>query len=198
MVKNKWGLELAPKSLCAIDASTNSLAFAIFDTQQESLGIIGKIYFEGNNTYEKVMDAGKKVKAFFDYYGGFEAIVIEHTVFMNSPKTAADLALVQGAILGAAGQSGTKVIGKVSPITWQNYIGNKKISKDEQLFIRAQNPGKSESWYKAYERMLRKERTIKFININYDKSIDDNDVADACGIGHWAVYNWGKAIGVDK
>lgn len=198
MVKNKWGLELAPKSLCAIDASTNSLAFAIFDTQQESLGIIGKIYFEGNNTYEKVMDAGKKVKAFFDYYGGFEAIVIEHTVFMNSPKTAADLALVQGAILGAAGQSGTKVIGKVSPITWQNYIGNKKISKDEQLFIRAQNPGKSESWYKAYERMLRKERTIKFININYDKNIDDNDVADACGIGHWAVYNWGKAIGVDK
>jgi hypothetical protein len=198
MVKNKWGLELAPKSLCAIDASTNSLAFAIFDTQQESLGIIGKIYFEGNNTYEKVMDAGKKVKAFFDYYGGFEAIVIEHTVFMNSPKTAADLALVQGAILGAAGQSGTKVIGKVSPITWQNYIGNKKISKDEQLFIRAQNPGKSVSWYKAYERMLRKERTIKFININYDKNIDDNDVADACGIGHWAVYNWGKAIGVDK
>jgi Holliday junction resolvasome RuvABC endonuclease subunit len=198
MVKNKWGLELAPKSLCAIDASTNSLAFAIFDTQQESLGIIGKIYFEGNNTYEKVMDAGQKVKAFFDYYGGFEAIVIEHTVFMNSPKTAADLALVQGAILGAAGQSGTKVIGKVSPITWQNYIGNKKISKDEQLFIRAQNPGKSVSWYKAYERMLRKERTIKFININYDKNIDDNDVADACGIGHWAVYNWGKAIGVDK
>ena len=198
MVKNKWGLELAPKSLCAIDASTNSLAFAIFDTQQESLGIIGKIYFEGNNTYEKVMDAGKKVKAFFDYYGGFEAIVIEHTVFMNSPKTAADLALVQGAILGAAGQSGTKVIGKVSPITWQNYIGNKKISKDEQLFIRAQNPGKSESWYKAYERMLRKERTINFININYDRTITDNDVADACGIGHWAVKNWDKAIGETK
>jgi hypothetical protein len=57
---------------------------------------------------KRVMDAGQKVKAFFDYYGGFEAIIIEHTVFMNSPKTAADLALVQGAILGAAGQSGTE------------------------------------------------------------------------------------------
>ena len=198
MVKNKWGLELKPNNICAIDASTNSLAFAVFDTQQESLGIIGKIHFEGNNTYEKVMDAGQKVKAFFDYYGGFEAIVIEHTVFMNSPKTAADLALVQGAILGAAGQSGTKVIGKVSPITWQNFIGNKKISKEEQLFIRSQIPGKSESYYKAHERMLRKERTINFININYNKNIDDNDVADACGIGHWAIKNWGKAIGVDK
>ena len=198
MNKNKWGIESVPNTICAIDASTTSLAFALFDTKEKTLGTIGKIYFEGISVYEKVMDAGQKVKAFFDHYGGFEAIVIEHTVFMNSPKTAADLALVQGAILGAAGQSKTKVIGKVSPITWQNYIGNKKISKDEQLFIRAQNPGKSESWYKAYERMLRKERTIKFINTIYDKTIEDNDVADACGIGHWAMYNWGKAIGVDK
>jgi Holliday junction resolvasome RuvABC endonuclease subunit len=198
MSKNKWGVETMPQTICAIDASTTSLAFALFDTQQKELGVVGKIYFEGNNIYEKVMDAGKKVKAFIDYYGGFESIVIEHTVFMNSPKTAADLALVQGAILGAAGQSGTKVIGKVSPITWQNYIGNKKISKDEQLFLRAQHPGKSVSWYKAYERMLRKERTIKFINTIYDRTIEDNDVADACGIGHWAMNNWIKAIGVDK
>ena len=184
-----------PKTICSIDASTSSLAFAIFDTEQKTLESVGKITFKGKDTYEKVMDAGQKVKLFLDLCGGFEAIVIEHTVFMNSPKTAADLALVQGAILGSAGQSGTKVIGKVSPITWQNFIGNKKISKDEQLFIRAQHPGKSVSWYKTYERNLRKERTIKFININYDRTITDNDVADACGIGHWALKNWNKAIG---
>jgi hypothetical protein len=187
----------APKTICAIDASTNSLAFALFDTEEKTLITIGKINFEGKDTYQKVMDAGKKVKAFFDIYGGFEAIVIEHTVFMNSPKTAADLALVQGAILGSAGQSGTKVIGKVSPITWQNYIGNKKISKDEKFYIKAQNPGKSDSWLKTYERNLRKERTIKFINVQYDRTITDNDVADACGIGHWAMKNWGKAIGTE-
>ena len=198
MSKNKWGMETLPKVICAIDASTNSLAFALFDTQQKALGTIGKINFEGKDVYEKVIDAAIKIKAVFDYYGGFEAIIIEHTVFMNSPKTAADLALVQGAILGAAGQSGTKIIGKVSPITWQNFIGNKKLSKEEKFMIRATNPGKSESWYKTYERELRKQRTIKFININYDKNITDNDVADACGIGHWAMKNWGKAIGVDK
>jgi len=183
-----------PKSICAIDASTNSLGFALFDTQQETLGAVGKIKFQGNNTYEKVMDAGKKVKAFFDYYGGFEAIVIEHTVFMNSPKTAADLALVQGSILGAAGLTGTKVIGRVAPITWQNYIGNKKISNDEKLYIKSQNPGKSESWLKTYERDLRKQRTIRYINTMYDRTITDNDVADACGIGHWAINNWEKAV----
>ena len=33
---------------------------------------------------------------------------------------------------------------------------------------------------------------------NLSEKITDNDVADACGIGHWALKNWGKAIGVDK
>jgi Holliday junction resolvasome RuvABC endonuclease subunit len=187
-----------PKTICAIDASTNNIAFALFDNQTKELGFIGKINFEGKDIYEKVLNAGERVRAVFDYYGGFEAIVIEHTVFMNSPKTAADLALVQGAILGAAGQTGTKNVGKVSPITWQNFIGNKKISKEEQLIIRSKNPGKSISWYKTYERNIRKQRTIKFINTIYDRNIEDNDVADACGIGHWALSNWNKAIKVGE
>jgi hypothetical protein len=36
---------------------------------------------------------------------------------------------------------------------------------------------------------------MKLIEINYDRIIKDNDVADACGIGHWAIHNWDKAIG---
>ena len=198
MSKNKWGMESLPKTICAIDASTNSLAFALFNTQQKTLGIIGKIKFEGNTNYEKVMDACKKTKAFFEYYDGFEAIVIEHTVFMNSPKVAADLALVQGALLGAAGLTGTKVIGTVAPITWQIFIGNGKLTKDEKFFIRSKNPGKSEAWHKSNEREIRKQKTIRFINMQYDKDISDNDIADAVGIGHWAINNWNKALGVDK
>jgi hypothetical protein len=185
-----------PERICAIDASTNSLAYATF--YKGVLKEVGKINFEGKDIYQKVIDAGRKSRGLFEHIINVDAIVIEHTVFMNSPKTAADLALVQGALLGAAGQSGISTIGKVSPITWQNFIGNKKISKDEKLFIRSQHTGKSESWYKSYERDLRKQRTINFININYDKAITDNDVADACGIGHWAIKNWSKAIGIDK
>jgi hypothetical protein len=185
-----------PKTICAIDASTTSLAFALFDNKK--LTTVGKIKFEGNTNYQKVMDACAKTKAFFEYSGGFEAIVIEHTVFMNSPKTAADLALVQGALLGAAGLTGTKQIGTVAPITWQNYLGNKRLTKEEQINIRAKNPGKSDSWYKSYERQIRKERTMKLIEINYDKIINDNDVADACGIGHWAINNWNKAMKVEE
>ena len=185
-----------PQIICAIDASTNSIAFAFYS--YTNITQYGKINFDGGNIYEKVIDATAKVKAFFEMYNKTEAIVIEHTVFMNSPKTAADLALVQGAILGGAGLAGVKIIGRVSPITWQSYLGNKKLSKEEQLQIRSLNPGKSDSWYKSYERNFRKQRTIKLLDVIYDKKIEDNDVADAAGIGHWAVNNWDKAVKFDK
>ena len=185
-----------PQRICAIDASTNSLAFAIFDGKE--LKEVGKIKFEGKDIYEKVGNAARRTLAYFDAVIDAEAIVIEHTVFMNSPKTAADLALVQGALLGAAAMYGITTVGKVSPITWQNYLGNKKLTKEEQILLRSKNPGKSDSWYKSYERQFRKERTMKLIEINYDKVINDNDVADACGIGHWAINNWDKAIGVNE
>lgn len=194
-----------PDRIFAIDASTNSIALAIF--VEGKLHTIGKLNFEGKDIYAKVQDAHRKVHAFLRHYLDWnqldndyptDAMVIEHTVFMNSPKTAADLALVQGAIIAAFGNWGIELVGKVSPITWQNFIGNKKLTKDELLIIKKQNPGKSEAWYKGYVRGIRKQKTIKFININYDKNIDDNDVADACGIGHWALYNWNKAISLDK
>ena len=183
-----------PYNICGIDASTNSLAFCIY--AHKKIAVYGKINFEGNNIYDKVQDATKKTKALFTEYNCIDAIVIEHTVFMNSPKTAADLALVQGGIIGGAGISSSAIttIGRVSPITWQNYLGNKKLTKEEQLQIRTANPGKSLSWYKSYERDFRKRRTIKLLDIVYDKNIEDYDVADAAGIGHWAVNNWEKAV----
>jgi Holliday junction resolvasome RuvABC endonuclease subunit len=178
-----------PETICSIDASTNSLAFAIFS--EDSLKQFGKITFQGVSTYAKVKDAARKTLAFFKQFK-IDSIVIEHTVFINSPKTAADLALVQGALLGAAGIAGIKVAGAVNPISWQTFIGNGKITKDGKILIRKDNPGKSESWYKNFERDLRKQKTINFVNINYDVSVSDNDVADAIGIGHWAINNWGK------
>jgi hypothetical protein len=180
----------APETVFAIDASTNNLAFAIFNNKK--LISTGKINFVGKNNYDKVSDACKKLNSFFKLYDIVDAIVIEHTVFMNSPKVAADLALVQGAILGAAGINNIKIAGSVSPITWQNYLGNKRLTPKEKQDIALEFPGKSKAWYKAHEREIRKQKTIKFINTYYDKSIDDNDIADACGVGHWAIQNWEK------
>lgn len=178
---------LKPKTICSIDASTTSMAFAIYE--DEKLMKYGKIKFVGVTPYDRVIDAGAKARAFFLTFDKIDAIVIEHTVFMNSPKTVADLALVQGAMLGAAG---IQKIMSVAPITWQNFIGNKKFTKEEQFKFKSENPGRSDSWLKTQERNLRKQRTIKFVDINYDRVVDDNDVADAIAIGHYAVNNWDR------
>jgi Holliday junction resolvasome RuvABC endonuclease subunit len=175
-----------PSKICAIDASTNSLAFSIFD--EGKLVACGKISFTGKNIFDKVRDAARKTGKLFSNFD-IDAIVIEHTVFLNSPKTMNDLAMVQGALLGSAGIRKVKTI---NPIAWQTFIGNGKLTKEEKLKIRNEVPGKSDAWYKSYEREFRKNRTINFVNINYDKQLIDNDVADAIGIGHYAVRNWEK------
>lgn len=183
-----------PQRICSIDASTNSLAFAIFhDTR---LVKFGKIKFDGTTTYAKIADSANKCVRFFEMLKNeIDVIIIEHTVYMNSPKTAADLALIQGSLLGAAAQNGIRTAGSINPIAWQTFIGNGKLTKEEKLDIRKNNPGKSESWYKAFEREFRKQRTISVTNIEYDINNTDNDVADAIGVGHYAIHNWWK---VDK
>lgn len=182
-------IDAKPKNICSIDASTNSLAFAIFS--DKTLVRYGKINFQGINTYEKVSDASRKTLSFLKHFD-IDAIVIEHTVFINSPKTAADLALVQGALLGAASINGIKIAGSINPITWQSYIGNNKLTSAEKQELMKEYPGKSKAWYTNRARDIRKIRTIHFVNTYYDKEISDNDVADAVGIGHWAIHNWGK------
>jgi len=178
-----------PNRVCSIDASTNSLAFAIFN--KEELESCGKINFDGRNTYDKVADACAKTQAVFSLFE-IEAVVIEHTVFMNSPKTAADLALVQGSLLGGMALAGVKTIKSINPIAWQTFIGNGRLTHAEKASIRTGSPEKSESWYKTKEREFRKQRTIRFVNTIYNKKIEDNDVADAVGIGHYAISNWQK------
>ena len=178
-----------PQKICAIDASTNNLAFAIFDGKE--LTHIGKINFSGSTTYEKVSDACAKAAAVFKLFD-IEAVLIEHTVFINSPKTAADLALVQGAMLGGMSLAGVKIIKSINPIAWQTFAGNPRLTTEEKKKLRSANPGKSDSWYKNREREFRKQRTIMFANTYYDKSINDNDIADAVGVGHYGVHNWSK------
>lgn len=189
---NLTQINKAPQKVCSIDASTNSLAFAIFDDGK--LKSFGKINFSGNTVYQKVGDALVKTRELFKNFD-IDAIVIEHAVFMNSPKTMADLAMVQGALLGASMETGIRIIRSINPITWQTYLGNGKLNKEEKAAIVKDNPGKSVAWYKAKEREFRKQRTINILNINYDISVSDNDVADAIGIGHYALNNWGK---IDK
>ena len=175
--------------IIAVDASTNSIAFSIFNGTV--LEKFGKIEYSGKNHYQKAGDACKKLTPLIKEFN-VQNLVIESTIYANSPKTSMQLALNQGAIISAAYINGVKNTYPVAPIAWQNWIGNKVLTKAEKIAIRSDNPNKSASWYKNYERNLRKQRTIRLVNIEFMTEIDDNDVADAVGIGWYATNNWEK------
>jgi Holliday junction resolvasome RuvABC endonuclease subunit len=181
-----------PNLIIAIDASTNSMAFSVYEN--EKLIKYGKIKFSGYDAYHKAGDACKKCLAFFKEFK-VDAVVIESAIYANSPKTAMHLSLVQGAILGAAQFRGIKKIVSTSPVQWQNWIGNKRLTNEEKETIRAANPNKSGSWYKSQERLFRKQRTIRIVNDKFKIKIDDDDVGDAVALGWFAITNWNKLIG---
>lgn len=174
----------------SIDASTTSIAFA--NWSNDELKGYGKITFDGKTNYEKVASASKYLYGFFDTYGDFDYVVIEQTAFLNSPKTLSDLAMVHGAIIGAISLRRNVGVKSVPPIAWQTFIKNGRLTTPEKAEIRKQFPGKSDTWYKNKEREFRKQRTIDFVNNRYGKSISDNDIADAVGVGHYSIFNWDK------
>ena len=53
---------------------------------------------------------------------------------------------------------------------------------------------KSYSFYKTKEREMRKARTISKVNMQFDLSVDDDDVADSIAIGWYASENWHKLV----
>lgn len=185
-------LKSKPESFCAIDASTNSLAFAYF--KNDELLKWGKIKFMGNDIYEKIVDTSHKTRAFFEQFDGLKYIVIEQVIYLNSPKTAANLAMSHGALVSSSALSGVQKISSVSPMQWQNWSGNKRLTLEEKEAIRNSNPGKTNSWYKSQERQYRKQRTIRFVNERFGLKVDDDDIADAIAIGAWTIENWQKVF----
>ena len=176
-----------PQKILAIDASTNSLAFSYFES-----GVLikyGKIRFIGADAFYKSGDACKKCIPFFKQFK-VDAMVIESAIYSNSPKTAMQLSLVQGAIVSAAYISGIKIIKSITPMQWQNHIGNKLLSKQEKAEIEKKFPGKSNSWYKGKQREARKNKTIDAIQNKFKVVVDDDDVADAIAIGWYVSDRW--------
>jgi hypothetical protein len=184
-------IDSAPNNFCTIDASTHSMAFAYFVDQK--LSSYGKIRFSGDNIYDKLGDIAHKVSSFFIECPS-ENLIIEKTIFANSPQVAANLALSQGALIGAAKLGGVSKVYGVTPMAWQSFIGTRLLTKDEKDAIRRANPGKSNSWYKSQEREKRKNKTIFTVNNEFDIDVDDNDISDACGIGMYCLKNWSKVV----
>lgn len=170
----------------AIDSSTTSLAFAY--VHNNSIVRYGKLLFEGNGIYEKVADIALKTEALFATLPT-DTIVIESSFYSMNPQTSTNLAIAQGAILGAASTKGVKNIYSVPPITWQRGIGNATYSKEQKAELKRHFPGKSNGWYQSKIRSLRKQYTVDYVNKKYNLNVTDDDVADALGIAAYVAMD---------
>ena len=176
-----------PATVLCVDASTNSLAFSLFENGR--LIKYGKIRFNGSDSIYKAGDAGKMCLSFFKNISA-DALVLESVIYSTSPKTTVNLALVQGAILSVAQITGIPIVKTVSPMSWQSHISNRLLTAEEKNSIEKNNPGKSASWYKTKQRETRKNKTIEMVNKKYKIKVSDDDVADAIGIGWYVSDRW--------
>ena len=165
-----------------IDASTNSIAFCLMENDIPLKW--GKIDLVGQDIYEKIYDAKKKMSLMLEELSA-DYIVVEGAILVRSPDAVIKLSYVYGVVIAELMSTGAKVI-TISPTSWQAYIGNKNPTNAEKLEIRKNNPGYADSWYKNQIRNMRKRRTVDYFNSKYNLELDDFDVADSFGIAHYA------------
>lgn len=172
--KKREGVE----TVLGIDASTNSLAFCLYG----SGGPIkwGEIKFKGSSAFERLSYAQKYIYAMRNELKA-DLIVFESAVYVQNKKTVILLAYAFGAIVSALLQKGTQ-IEEIAPMTWQNAIGNKVLTKEEKAKIVAEHPGKSKAWYQNKNREFRKQRTMKWCADTYGITVESDNVSDAIAI----------------
>lgn len=166
-----------------IDASTKSVAFAIFEDGRPIS--CGEIQLNGATIQERLVDAKRKVRALVQA-GILDAdyIALEAAVKVNSAETVISLSYVYGAILGELGEVTTEVH-KVYPISWQTAIGVPNLKKPEKDAIKAEFPGKSASWYQNHGRKIRKARILAVAREYFKIENGSDNVGDACGIAKY-------------
>lgn len=170
------------KKILGIDASTHSIAFCLMNEKTPVKW--GEISFIGENVYERILDAKKKVNAIKQQLD-YDFISLEAAVSVKSVATGLKMAYVFGTIMGELMNDDTKII-EVHPLKWQGFIGNPNFTKVEKEAVKKEFPGKTESWYKNKVRELRKQKTMNFVK-TIGVNTDNNNVADAAGIAWWAV-----------
>jgi Holliday junction resolvasome RuvABC endonuclease subunit len=166
-----------------IDCSTQSLAYAIFDNGKAVT--CGEVFFNGSDVYERLNDARRKTQALVDTgvlvgdYVGMEAAIGGKSV-----QVTIKLSYVYGAVLSVLMQNKMQVH-TVAPITWQTFIGNPNLKKDEKEKLREDNPDRKASWYQNEGRKLRKARTLDFARQFFTIPTNSDNVGDAVGVAFY-------------
>lgn len=170
--------------IIGIDASTNSLAWAVFDNGKPIN--CGEVMFSGSDVFERMKDAKWKVRALVE--AGIltgEYIAIEKAIMVRNVETAISLAYMFGVIIGELMEMNPQVH-KIAPISWQSGIGNPNLKTDEKEQIKKDFPGKSKTWYQNKGREIRKARTLAIARKHFSIPSNSDNIGDAVGLALFA------------
>lgn len=169
-------------TVLGVDASTNSFAFCLMD--KDGPVRWGEIKFKGSTVFERLAYAQRNITAMKDLLAA-DLVVFEGAIYVQNKKTVILLAYAFGAVISALINDGAE-IEEISPMEWQNYIGNKALTRTEKDDIRARTPDKSKSWYDNAFREFRKQRTNDWAKRHYGITVQSDNVSDAIGVAHYA------------
>lgn len=171
-----------PSTVLGVDASTNSFAFCLMD--KDGPVRWGEIKFKGNTVFERLAYGQRQIAKMKKHLNA-DLVVFESAIYVQNKKTVILLAYAFGAIISALINNGSKVE-EVSPLQWQNFLGNKALTKIEKQAIKDEFPGKSASWYSDKNRKFRKQRTMDWARDTYGIVVESDNVSDAIGVAHYA------------
>lgn len=164
-----------------VDASTKSYAWCLIE--DGAVIDYGEFEFTGNSIYKKMQsakEAAVKLSAMEPDY-----CAIEQIVFVNNRAVTIKLAYFVGILMGEMAGIST-VFDDVSPMTWMNFIGNGRFTKEEKLDFKREHPDKTKTWHRNYRRQVRKQRTMDWAKEEYGIDVDNDNIADAVGVAHYA------------
>lgn len=178
------------RHVLGIDASTHTLAFCFMeDAVPQWWGEVD--LGTGKDIHTRLGEAFASIQAILDStLKDTDHVIcyIESAVKINNIKTTINLSYMYGIIIGAVASRGI-LVREVSPITWQNFIGNRSLTPQEKKKIVSENKGLSRSTVNNKIRKFRKQRTIAWVKETFDIELDSDDVSDSFGITHFGAYH---------
>lgn len=189
-IKSMKTPKLKPAIVLGLDSSSKSIAISVYERAGDTVTLLQttKTKFGDKDTMkQKLEQINAFIPAFLESVGQVDAIVIEQTIYIQSPQTSRILSYIVGHIWGKCLEYCDNVV-DVPIMTWKAYIGYKNVTKKDIAAWEAEI-GKAEAKKKAaYER---KHRTMRLMREKIPglEDIDDNDIMDAIAIGYWAVEN---------
>lgn len=169
-----------------LDASTKTLAFCEYvDGKVQEFGEV--TYSDSKNLFERLGSIEQRAGFLSSRYDDVDLVLIEAPVRVNNVRVVVGLAYSYGIVAAKFAARGMRVE-DVPPITWQRYIGNTPLTKQQKDKLKLDNPNHTPAWYNNQGRKNRKQFTMDWVYKTYGVTVQNDNVADAIGIAHYGYH----------